>query len=119
MLAEKLKDHKANVWLVNTGWTGGKYGVGERISLKYSRAIIDAIHDGSLEKSIQANPGKMSVFNLTIPKGGVAGVPDKILNPVTAWGSESEFNAEVKKLAELFVSNFAKFQDGKGAKELV
>ncbi|KAI8851772.1 ATP-utilizing phosphoenolpyruvate carboxykinase [Chytridium lagenaria] len=119
MLAEKMKAHKANVWLINTGWTGGKYGVGSRINLKYSRAIIDAIHDGTLEKSIQKNPGTFPVFNLTIPQGGIEGVPDKILNPAKAWSSETEFKAEVKKLADLFISNFAKFQDGKGAKDLV
>ncbi|KAJ3190628.1 Protein kinase C-like 1 [Irineochytrium annulatum] len=119
MLAAKLQEHKTNIWLVNTGWTGGKYGVGSRISLKYSRAIIDAIHDGSLDASIKSDPGKMPIFNLTIPKGGIRNVPDKILNPAAAWGSQGAFDAEVRKLAELFQRNFEQFKDGKGAAQLV
>ncbi|TPX33637.1 phosphoenolpyruvate carboxykinase (ATP) [Synchytrium microbalum] len=119
MLAEKLAQHKTNVWLINTGWTGGKYGVGNRISLKHSRAIIDAIHDGSMDKIIKTNGTTLPVFNLAIPKGGVKNVPDSILNPASAWSSKAAFDSEVKKLAHLFTSNFEKFKDGKGAAALV
>jgi len=64
MLAEKMKSHKAHAWLINTGWSGGKYGVGKRMSLKYTRAIIDSIHSGELEKA----PTKtLEIFGLQIP----------------------------------------------------
>ena len=81
MLAEKLEKHKATVWLVNTGWTGGKFRVGKRISLKYSRAIIDAIHAGVLAK---AEYDTLPIFNLAIPKT-CPEVPNDILDPAKAW----------------------------------
>lgn len=119
MLSEKLTQHKTNVWLINTGWTGGKYGVGSRISLKYSRAIIDAIHNGSLEQVIAQNGETFPIFNLRIPTGSVKDVPDNILNPANAWSSKSAFDTETKKLAHLFINNFNKYKDGKGAAALV
>lgn len=65
MLAEKVEKHHANVWLMNTGWSGGKFGVGKRMSLKVTRRILDAIHDGDLEKcEFETMPG----FNLRVPK---------------------------------------------------
>lgn len=65
MLAEKVEKHQVNVWLMNTGWTGGKYGIGQRMSLKVSRTLLDRIHDGTLEKAeYQTLPG----FNLHVPK---------------------------------------------------
>ncbi|KAJ3162377.1 Protein kinase C-like 1 [Geranomyces michiganensis] len=110
MLAQKLKEHGTAVWLVNSGWTGGKYGTGKRIPLKYSRAIIDAIHNGELTKSMSANPRKFPVFNLAIPAaGGVKGVPDAILNPSEAWSDKKAFEKQVAALAGLFGKNFDKF----------
>ncbi|KAF9934590.1 Protein kinase C-like 1 [Linnemannia zychae] len=110
MLAQKIEQHNVDVWLINTGWTGGAYGkTGQRISLKYSRAIIDAIHSGELKKAeYQTYP----VFGLEIPKA-MEGIPSKVLNPAEAWGETGlmEFNQTVKKLAELFNENFAKYQD--------
>ncbi|ORY07963.1 phosphoenolpyruvate carboxykinase [ATP] [Basidiobolus meristosporus CBS 931.73] len=108
MLAEKMKEHKTNVWLINTGWNGGAYGVGERISIKYSRAIINAIHSGELEKvEFEAYP----VFNLMIPKT-CSEVPDVILNPVSSWqGPKEEFESTLRKLAGLFQENFKIYQD--------
>ncbi|PIA17107.1 ATP-utilizing phosphoenolpyruvate carboxykinase [Coemansia reversa NRRL 1564] len=108
MLAQKMQEHNANVWLVNTGWTGGAYGIGKRISLKYSRAIIDAIHSGELEKAQYSSYG---VFNLQIPKA-VSNVPAKILDPSQAWeGSTQEFGETITKLAQLFQANFKKYSD--------
>ncbi|KAF9406869.1 Protein kinase C-like 1, partial [Podila epigama] len=108
MLAAKIAEHKSNVWLLNTGWSKGVYGVGKRIALKYSRAIIDAIHDGSLaEAEYETYP----VFGLQIPKA-MANVPSDVLNPATAWKETStpeEFNNTVHKLANLFNENFAKY----------
>ncbi|KAF9992850.1 Protein kinase C-like 1 [Entomortierella chlamydospora] len=89
MLAQKIEEHKADVWLINTGWTGGAYGkTGQRISLKYSRGIIDAIHSGELKKAqYQTYP----IFDLQIPTE-IPGIPSD-------------------KLAQLFKENFTKYQD--------
>ncbi|KAG0309027.1 Protein kinase C-like 1 [Dissophora globulifera] len=109
MLAEKIQHHKADVWLINTGWTGGAYGkTGQRISLKYSRGIIDAIHSGELKKAkYQTYP----IFDLQIPET-IPGIPDEVLNPATAWrGTEQEYDQAVKRLAQLFKENFTKYQD--------
>ncbi|KAJ3116079.1 Protein kinase C-like 1 [Phlyctochytrium bullatum] len=108
MLAEKMAQHKASAWLINTGWNGGAYGVGKRISLKYSRAIIDAIHSGELDK---AEYETYPIFNLQIPKA-VTGVPPEVLNPRKAWlGTAESYTATVEKLARLFVDNFKEFAD--------
>jgi phosphoenolpyruvate carboxykinase (ATP) len=108
MLAEKMQGHQADAWLINTGWNGGVYGVGKRIALKYSRAIIDAIHSGELKN---AEYETYPVFGLQIPKA-VTGVPAEVLNPATAWqGSKQDFSATVTKLANLFNNNFAKYAD--------
>ncbi|KAI3637593.1 hypothetical protein MIR68_004242 [Amoeboaphelidium protococcarum] len=105
MLAEKMRHHKANAWLVNTGWSGGAFGQGKRISLKYSRAVIDAIHDGSLNKAQYEN---YPVFGLQIPKS-CPNVPDNVLNPQKSWDSSSEYEATVNELAKLFQDNFKQY----------
>ncbi len=105
MLAERMEKHKADVWLVNTGWAGGKFGVGQRCPLKYTRKIIDAIHDGSLAK---ASFEKFGVFNLQIPTA-IEGVPETLLNPATSWPDKSAFKHELNKLAEMFSTNFEKY----------
>jgi len=107
MLAEKMKHHSTNCYLVNTGWSGGKYGVGKRLKLAWSRAIIDAIHNGELQK---AEYEKFDVFGLNIPKR-CTGVPDEVLNPRNAWADVKEFDSSLKSLASLFVENFSKYQD--------
>jgi phosphoenolpyruvate carboxykinase (ATP) len=106
MLAEKMEKHKTDAWLINTGWNGGAYGVGKRISLKYSRAIIDAIHSGELATAEYEN---YPVFNLAIPKR-ITGVPSEILHPSKTWlGTQESYTATVKKLAKLFSENFKTF----------
>ncbi|KAF8950043.1 Protein kinase C-like 1 [Haplosporangium bisporale] len=109
MLAAQTQMHAADVYLVNTGWNGGSFqGAGKRISLKYSRLILDAIHDGSLAK---AEYETYPVFGLHIPKE-VKGVPAEVLNPRSAWqGSPEEYAETVQKLAVLFQENFRKYQD--------
>lgn len=108
MLAEKVEKYGSNVWLVNTGWSGGQYGVGKRMSLKVTRAILDAIHDGSLEKEqYETIPG----FNLSVPKK-CSGVDAKILNPINTWEHKSVFTLTSKKLAGQFIDNFEKYKDG-------
>lgn len=108
MLADKMEHHKADAWLINTGWNGGAYGVGERIKLKYSRAIIDAIHSGELTKAEYEN---YDVFNLQIPKS-CSGVPTDILNPSKTWkGPQETFTNTRDSLAKRFVENFKLYQE--------
>lgn len=107
MLAEKMGQHGADCWLVNTGWTGGAYGVGKRMSLKHTRSIIDAIHSGELTN---AETEKFDIFNLHIPKQ-VTNVPSEILNPKTAWADKAAFDAQLKELAGMFNESFKKYAD--------
>jgi len=107
LLAEKIQKHDATVWLVNTGWTGGAYGVGHRFSLKHTRAIIDAILDGSLAG---ATYERDDVFGLAIPDR-VPAVPSEMLNPRSAWADKDAYDATARKLAGMFVKNFEKFAD--------
>lgn len=113
-LIRKIKEHKANVYLVNTGWMGGPYGIGSRIDLPSTRAIIDAILEGEIEKSEFVN---LPIFNLQIPTQ-VKGVSPKLLNPRNMWKSPSEWNNSAKELAEKFILNFKNFTDNPEVKEL-
>merc|ERR1711977_678159 len=109
MLADKIEHHKANAWLLNTGWVGaGATTGGKRCPLKYTRAILDAIHSGELAKVEYEN---YPVFNLQVPKT-CPNVPDELLNPKKSWtqGHDS-FKEEVTKLGGLFVENFKKYSD--------
>lgn len=108
MLCEKMQQHGSTAWLVNTGWTGGRYGVGNRMSLKHTRAIVNAIHSGELEG---VEYGVTDIFNLQVPKV-CPGVPADILQPETQWKVTTHFKATLEHLATLFIENFAKFQDG-------
>ena len=106
LLAAKIKAHGTRVWLVNTGWSGGAYGVGKRIKLVFTRAIIDAIHSGALAK---AKTEHDPIFGL----GAVAecpNVPKEILIPRMAWADKSAYEAAAKKLAELFRNNFQPYE---------
>eukprot|EP00761_Pharyngomonas_kirbyi_P011412 gb/GECH01011437.1/.p1 GENE.gb/GECH01011437.1/~~gb/GECH01011437.1/.p1 ORF type:complete len:565 (+),score=157.37 gb/GECH01011437.1/:1-1695(+) len=107
MLAEKLQQHKASAWLVNTGWTGGSFGVGHRFKLKHTRAIIDAINNGSLEN---VETEEMPIFGLRVPKE-CPGVPDEVLMPKRTWKDKSAFDETASKLAKLFVDNFKNYKD--------
>lgn len=109
MLADKMHHHKADAWLINTGWTGGKYGAGKRIALKYSRAILDAIHSGELAN---AEYEEFPIFGLSIPKN-CSGVPAQYLNPKTSWLSENSqtFDESLRRLGELFINNFKLYID--------
>ncbi|OWZ76529.1 phosphoenolpyruvate carboxykinase (ATP) [Cryptococcus neoformans] len=106
MLAERMEKNRVNCWLINTGWTGGKFGTGKRCPLKYTRAIVDAIHNGSLAKAEYEN---FPIFNLAIPKA-VEGVPSEILNPEKVWPSKEAFKAELDKLGGMFQKAFAKYE---------
>ncbi|XP_020581222.1 phosphoenolpyruvate carboxykinase (ATP)-like [Phalaenopsis equestris] len=107
MLADKMRRYGATGWLVNTGWCGGRYGVGSRIKLADTRRIIDAIHGGRL---LKAEYGKTEVFGLEIP-AAVEGVPPEILNPMNAWEDKEAYRETLVKLAGLFKKNFEVFED--------
>jgi phosphoenolpyruvate carboxykinase (ATP) len=108
LLAEKMQQHHANVWLVNTGWTGGSFGTGARIKLAYTRSIVDAIHSGALASSPTRTDPIFGIQTVT----EVPGVPSDILVPETAWADKAAYHKTAKRLAELFVANFAAFADG-------
>ena len=107
LLGEKIKKHNVNVYLVNTGWSGGSYGVGKRMSIKATRACINAILDGSIKNSEFYN---YDVFNLAVPKS-LAGVDEKLLYPIKTWENEADFIATRDKLAKMFVENFKRYGD--------
>ncbi len=110
MLAEKIEQHKTAVWLVNTGWSGGAHGVGKRIRLPFTRAIIDAIHDGSLEKvEFSEDP----VFGVAVP-AYCPEVPSEILRPRKTWKDQQAYDRTAEKLTRLFHRNFERFTDSAG-----
>src|SRR5207344_2415986 len=111
LLASKMTQHGARVWLVNTGWGGGAYGVGKRISLKHTRAIIDAIHGGTLAAiPTERDP----IFGVEVPTE-CHGVPRDILRPRNAWADASAYDRTAQKLAGLFRENFKKYESGVNA----
>jgi phosphoenolpyruvate carboxykinase (ATP) len=108
LLGEKVDEHDANVWLVNTGWTGGPFGVGERMKLAYTRAMVTAALNGDLDDvETEIEP----FFGLHIPTT-VEGVPDEVLNPRNTWEDKEAYDAQAAKLAGMFVENFRQFEDG-------
>lgn len=106
LLAEKIKKHNAKAWLVNTGWTGGAYGVGSRIKLKYTRAIIDAIHNNDLDHVESVIDPE---FGLEIPLS-CPGVPSELLVPKTTWEDKAKYQEIKDKLVKLFQNNFKEFE---------
>ncbi len=108
MLAERIDKHRANVWLVNTGWSGGPYGTGSRFKLAYTRAMITAILNGSLAKA-KFTPDP--VFGLPIPDSIPGGsVPADVLNPRNTWKDKAAYDAKAKDLAKKFRENDATFE---------
>ncbi len=108
LLAKKMREHGARAWLINTGWSGGEYGVGKRIRLKHTRAIIDAIHDGSLA---QAQTRHDDTFGFDVPVS-CEGVPSEILDPRGTWQDTAAYDKKAGRLCELFHANFKQFEDG-------
>lgn len=107
LLAAKMKEHGSRAWLVNTGWVGGGYGVGKRMSIKHTRAVIDAIHSGELaEVPTVTDP----VFGLQIPTQ-CKDVPAEVLIPRNGWEDTAAYDATLLKLAEAFRKNFEKYAD--------
>jgi phosphoenolpyruvate carboxykinase (ATP) len=107
LLATKIREHGANTWLVNTGWSGGPFGVGKRMKLAYTRKMVDAIHDGSLATvEMVMDP----VFGLAVPQS-CPGVPDEILQPRNTWKDPKAYDETARKLAFLFKDNFKAYED--------
>jgi phosphoenolpyruvate carboxykinase (ATP) len=114
MLGEKIARHRAGVWLVNTGWTGGPYGVGSRMKIAHTRAMIRAVLSGELdEMTYEKDP----IFNLEIP-ANCPGVPTGVLKPRETWPSGSAYDEQAHKLAKMFVENFKIFEQGVTAEVL-
>lgn len=105
MLGKKIDEHNSQVFLVNTGWTGGEYGVGSRMKLSYTRAMVRAALEGKLD-DVETDKG--SVFGLEIPKQ-VPCVPSDVLNPRDAWADKEAYDKKAKELADQFRENFKKF----------
>jgi phosphoenolpyruvate carboxykinase (ATP) len=100
-----LEEHRAAVWLVNTGWTGGPYGVGRRMTLAYTRALLRAALAGELAAA-RFSPDP--VFGLLVPEA-CPGVPAEVLRPRATWPDPAAYDAAARRLAQLFRDNFARF----------
>ncbi|MDN3654072.1 phosphoenolpyruvate carboxykinase (ATP) [Ferruginibacter paludis] len=110
MLGKKMKENKVNVWMVNTGWSGGPYGIGKRIPLNYTRAMIAAVLNETLSAiEFIEHP----VFGVLMPVS-CAGVPAEILNPKNTWVNKANYDAKAKELAALFIANFEKYKNEVG-----
>ncbi|HEY3566543.1 MAG TPA: phosphoenolpyruvate carboxykinase (ATP) [Thermoanaerobaculia bacterium] len=106
MLGEKLKAHGSRVWLLNTGWTGGPYGVGQRMKLGFTRRMVAAALTGELDHvETRTDP----IFGLAVPVR-IDGVPDKLLHPRETWQSPADYDAQASKLADMFADNFKKYE---------
>jgi phosphoenolpyruvate carboxykinase (ATP) len=105
MLGERIAKHQARVWLVNTGWTGGAYGVGSRMKIAHTRAMITAALSGQLDNvTYQKHP----IFNLDMPTA-CPGVSEGVLDPRSTWPDRSAYDEQAKKLAGMFIENFTSF----------
>jgi phosphoenolpyruvate carboxykinase (ATP) len=108
MLKERMLKHKANVWLVNTGWVGGRFGVGKRISIRHTRNLLNAALDGKLD-NIKYRKDKLFGFEVPL---SCPDVPEDVLEPSNSWGNKDEYWKKYDALAARFVENFKLFADG-------
>ena len=108
LLGDKIVKHKVNCWLVNTGWTGGAYGVGSRMKIKYTRAMLTAALEGKLDSVEYV---KDPFFNLMVPQS-CPDVPNEVLNPKNTWTNKKAYDEQAKKLANMFVENFTEYSEG-------
>jgi phosphoenolpyruvate carboxykinase (ATP) len=103
LLAEKMRKHRARCILLNTGWSGGPYGVGKRISIKHTRALLDAALSGALD---HVETTQHPIFALKMPRS-CPGVPSEILDPRNTWSDKSAYDAAATRLRDMFRKNFA------------
>ncbi len=108
LLGKKIAQHKVKCWLVNTGWSGGPYGVGSRIKIAYTRAMVNAALNGDLDNVEYVED---PIFGVQVPTG-CPNVPAEVLIPQKTWQNGSAYNEQAKKLARMFVENFRQFEDG-------
>lgn len=114
MLGQKMQENQVNVWMINTGWTGGPYGTGRRMKLSYTRAMITAALEGKLDNAeFVYDP----VFGLAIPLS-CPGVPDELLQPRNTWADPAAYDEKARYLAGLFIRNFEKYKEGVSAETL-
>jgi phosphoenolpyruvate carboxykinase (ATP) len=106
MLSERLRENGARCYLINTGWSGGPYGVGERVDIAATREMVRAVIEGRLDG---AETGEDPFFGLNVPLE-VPGVPTEILNPRDTWPDGAAYDEQARKLADLFRENFEKFE---------
>ena len=107
LLGEKIQQHNVRCWLINTGWSGGPYGVGQRMNIHYTRAMLNAAIHGELDDvPMEVDP----VFQVSIPKY-CPGVPDEVLQPASTWPDADAYQAKARKLAKMFQDNFRQFAD--------
>jgi phosphoenolpyruvate carboxykinase (ATP) len=107
LLGEKIRQHQSRCWLVNTGWTGGPYGVGQRIKIGYTRSMINALLGGQLDHVVYEYD---AVFGFRFPKS-CPGIPDSVMNPKNNWPDPLAYDLQARKLAEMFIRNFEIFSD--------
>src|SRR3978361_2558221 len=107
MVRELIAKHNVDCWLVNTGWTGGKFGTGSRMPIKVTRALLTGALNGSL-RNVEFRTDKY--FGFAVPTA-LEGVPSDILDPVNTWKDKAEFEATASKLVGMFQKNFAKFEN--------
>ena len=108
MLGKKMKEHEVNVWMINTGWSGGPYGIGHRMKLPYTRAMITAALEGKLDQvEFEAHP----VFGMLMPTS-CPDVPAEILNPRNTWADKDSYDSKAKALGAEFINNFKKYASG-------
>jgi phosphoenolpyruvate carboxykinase (ATP) len=107
LLRDKINAHGSKVWLVNTGWSGGPYGVGHRMKIKHTRAMLRAALNGQLDNVTFV---KDAFFNLEIPTS-CPDVPEEVLNPRNTWSDTAAYDKQAAHLVELFEENFKQFAD--------
>jgi phosphoenolpyruvate carboxykinase (ATP) len=105
MLGKKMAEHGTRVYLINTGWTGGPYGMGKRMNLTYTRAMVTAALSGEIDSVPIKHHG---IFNLDMPTS-CPGVPEDVLDPRNTWSDKDRYDASARRLAALFIKNFEKF----------
>lgn len=108
LLGQRIDEHGSQVWLVNTGWTGGPYGVGDRMKLGYTRRMVRAALDGELD---DVETIEEPHFGFAIPKH-IEGVPQDVLNPRNTWEDKEAYDTQAAKLVSMFIENFKQFEDG-------
>lgn len=107
LLKEKIERHQVKCWLLNTGWVGGPYGIGKRISIQYTRKLLNAALDGDLDNvDYYTDP----IFGFQVPQS-CPDVPSSVMNPASSWSSQEEYYKKYKALASRFIDNFKKFED--------